>query len=179
MKKSFSLFVAIAGLSLTLNQSLLAQEESVVGKLFHTEVGGPGVIMSANFDARFNSKERIGFGYRLGAGFGYKLRDNYFLNDPPPMRTFYSFPVGLNYVLGKPNKASAFEVGAVVTFLTRKVSLYNYDVEKQGNVIGCVTFIYRIMPVNGGFSFRVGFTPIIGTAGDLFPMVAVGLGYAF
>ena len=181
MKKSFSLFVAIAGLLLILNQSLLAQGESVFGKLFHTEVGGPGVIMSANFDARFKSSERLGFGYRLGAGFGFGKFDNNSndIHSVQVTRTYYSFPVGFNYVLGKPNKASAFEVGAVVTFLTRKVSLYNLDVEKPGNVIGCFTLMYRIMPVDGGFSFRTGFTPIIGTAGDLCPMVAIGFGYAF
>jgi len=182
MKESFLLIVAIAGLLLTLSQSLLAQERYVVGKLFHTEVGGPGVIMSANFDARFNSKERLGLGYRLGAGFGIKRTGGYYSLDSDDTfvrRTYYSFPVGLNYVLGKPNKASAFEVGAVVSFLTRKVSLYTFDEYKEGNVIGSVTFMYRIMPVDGGFSFRVGFTPIIGTAGDLYPMVAVGFGYAF
>ena len=51
-------------------QSLSAQKERVAGKLFYTELGGPGVLMSASFDARFKFKERLGFGYRLGAGFG-------------------------------------------------------------------------------------------------------------
>jgi hypothetical protein len=35
------------------------------------------------------------------------------------------------------------------------------------------------MPVNGGFSFRIGLTPIIGTAGELRAMGAIGFGYAF
>jgi hypothetical protein len=39
--------------------------------------------------------------------------------------------------------------------------------------------MYRRIPVNGGFSFRAGFTPIIGTSGDLVPMVALGFGYIF
>ena len=67
MKKLVVLAVAIA----TLSQSLSAQEERVAGKLFYAELGGPGVIMSVNFDKRFKSNERLGFGYRLGAGFGY------------------------------------------------------------------------------------------------------------
>jgi len=180
MKKLFALLV-FAGLLLTLNQSLSAQEESVAGKLFYTELGGPGVIMSANWDARFKSNERLGFGYRIGAGFGIGQFYNYYSVDyyEQVTRTYYSIPVGLNYVFGKPNIASTFEVGAGATFLTRKVSLYNYDIDKPGHVIGFVSFMYRVTPVNSGLSFRVGFTPIIGTAGDLFPMVAISLGYAF
>ena len=182
MKKSVIIFVAIAGLFLTLNQSLSAQDENIANKGFYTELGGPGLIMSANFDARFKPGERLGFGYRLGAGFcvhdfaddinewGY--RENV-------TRTYYSIPVGFNYLFGKRNSSAIFEVGGGVTFLTRKVSLFYYDVEKPGNLIGFATFMYRRMPVNGGFMFRIGFTPVIGTSGDLFPMGAVGFGYAF
>ena len=179
MKKSISLFVAIAGL---FNISLLAQEEILAGKLFYVEVGGPGVIMSANFDSRFESNERLGLGYRLGAGFGVKKFGGYYslnADDTPVRKIYYSFPAGLNYIVGKPNKSSTFEIGATVTVLTRKVSLYTYGDYKPGHLIGCFTFRYRMMPVNGGFSSRVGFTPIIGTAGNLFPMGAIGLGYAF
>jgi len=176
MKNRISILV-IALLVITLNQSLTAQEGGVVNKLFYTELGGPGVIMSANFDGRFSSKSRLGFGYRLGAGFGIGRFDEEFrLN---VRRTYYSIPAGLNYVFGKQNSSLTFEVGAGATYLTREVSLYNFDVEKPGNVIGFVTFMFRRVPLNGGFSFRVGFTPIIGTAGDLFPMGAIGFGYAF
>ena len=72
-----------------------------------------------------------------------------------------------------------FEVGAGATFLTRKVSLFYYDVETPGQFIGHLSFMYRISPVNGGVSFRIGFTPVIGTSGDLYPMAGIGLGYAF
>ena len=187
MKKLFTLLV-FAGLLLTLNQSLSAQEESVAGKLFYTELGGPGVIMSANWDARFKTNERLGFGYRIGAGFGIGqfydkqvVNSYYYSGDyyEQVTRTYYSIPVGLNYVFGKPHVASTFEVGAGATFLTRKVSLYNYEIDKPGHVIGFATFMYRLTPVNGGLSFRVGFTPMIGTAGDIFPMMAISLGYAF
>ena len=176
MKHTLSLF-AIAVLVMIVKQPLAAQEKNNAGKLFYTELGGPGVIMSAHFDGRFASNERLGFGYRLGVGFGYgSFEDqNYY----SVRRTYYSVPVGLNYVFGRPNIASTFEVGAGVTYLTRKVSLYYLDAQEPGNVIGFLTFMYRIMPVNGGFSFRVGFTPIIGTAGDLVPSGAVGFGYAF
>jgi len=176
MKNRLSLLV-ISVLFVIVIPPLTAQEGVVVNKLFYTELGGPGVIMSAHFDGRFNSNSRLGLGYRLGAGFGVGRFDSGDFKNV--RRTYYSVPAGLNYVFGKPKSSSTFEVGAGVTYLTREVSLFNLDVEKPGNVIGFVTFMFRRMPVDGGFSFRVGFTPIIGTAGDLFPMGAVGFGYAF
>ena len=166
MKKSVLLLIAVA----TLIQSLTAQKEQVVGKLFYAELGGPGLIMSANFDARFNSNARLGFGYRTGAGFGFYK--NIF-------QPYLSVPAGLNYVFGKPNSAHAFEVGAGVTFFTRKQLLFCLDEKKEGHAIGFLTFMYRMAPVNGGFSFRTGLTPIIGTAGEMAPMGTIGFGYAF
>jgi hypothetical protein len=180
MGKSILSWVAIAGLLLFLNQSLSAQEEKVASKVFYTELGGPGLIMSANFDGRFKPDERLGFGYRLGVGFAIKESSSFYWDGSENVtRTYYSIPAGLNYVFGKLNSSHTFEVGAGLTFLTRKVSLFYYDVEKPGHVIGFITFMYRRIPVNGGFSFRIGFTPMIGTSGDLFPMGSIGFGYAF
>ena len=186
MKQSHSVLAIMMGLSLTLHQSLFAQEDRTANKLFYSELGGPGVIMSAKFDSRFTSNERLGLGFRLGAGFGVGLIRTTWVDKQwnytyieNIRRTYYSFPAGLNYVFGKPNSAHTFEVGAGVTFLTHKVPLYYYQVKKPGHVIGFSTFMYRLMPENGGFSFRIGLTPIIGTSGDLCPTGAVGFGYAF
>jgi len=184
MKKSFSILVAIVGLSLTLHLSLSAQDGKVANKVFYSELGGPGLIMSANFDSRFTPNERLGLGFRLGAGFafgdfedGQPNRYGYY---DRVTRTYYAIPAGLNYVFGKPASAHTFEVGAGVSILTRKAALFYYSYEgKPGNAIGFFTFMYRLMPVDGGFSFRAGLTPIIGTSGDLFPMGAVGFGYVF
>ena len=180
MKKLIMAFIA------TLCQSLSAQEEPLANKVFYTEMGGAGVIMSANFDSRFKSNERLGFGYRLGAGFGFgdvrtewvdrKHGLTYIENIK---QSYYTFPAGLNYVFGRSGESNTFEVGAGATFLTHKVALYNRGDKKPGNVIGFLTFMYRVMPLNGGFSFRIGFTPIIGTGGDMMMSGAVGFGYAF
>jgi hypothetical protein len=185
MKNTLTLF-AIAVLFITGNQSLAAQEGNVANKLFYTEFGGPGYIMSANFDTRIKSKVRLGFGFRLGAGFGMgKFNDKEVIGVggntyyEEVTRTVYTFPAGLNYIFGKPNTPSSFEVGAGASFLSRKMSLYDYGIKKEGNVVGFLTFMYRVTPVNGGMSFRIGFTPMIGTAGDLFPMGAISFGYAF
>jgi hypothetical protein len=188
MKKTLLLLVAIASLSLTFNQKTLAQEDKAPNKVLFTELGGPGVIMSMNFDSRFNPNQKLGFGYRIGAGFGVgrfdvknenRNNDIYYYESYSERRTYYSFPAGINYIFGKPNSSVSLEVGAGATFLTRKVALYYYDVREEGHFIGHLAFMFRLAPVNGGFSFRIGFTPIIGTSGDLLPSGAIGLGYAF
>jgi len=196
MKKVFVL-LAFSGLLFILKPSLMAQEQEisipVASKVFYAELGGPGVLMSMNWDARFKSNTHLGFGYRVGVGFSVgEFRDKEIVvgtyNDYEytyynyVTRAYYTIPVGINYVFGKPNTASSFEVGAGTTFLTRKKDLFTYDnysEKKAGHFIGTLVFMYRLMPVNGGFSFRVGFTPMIGTAGDFFPMGAVSFGYAF
>ena len=186
MKKIILSIVAIAGIAMIFSQFLAAQENSqseVCRNLFYTELFGPGVFMSANFDSRFNSNERLGFGYRIGLGFGYgKVFEgiNNYGYDNYVSRTYYSIPAGLNYVLGKPGSHQTLEVGAGFTILTRKQKLYTYNYDdKSGRMLGFFTFMYRIMPEEGGFSFRVGLTPIIGTAGDLLPSGAISFGYVF
>ena len=182
MKKSFLLLMAITGLLWAFHQSLAAQENQVAGKVFYAELFGPGLLMSANFDSRFKSNERLGFGYRIGVGFSVvSIEDELFLkwDYDDDTRTYYSIPAGLNYVFGKPNSANTFELGGGISFLTHKTTLYCYDFNRTGYLIGYFSFMYRKIPVNGGFSFRIGFTPIIGTSGNLFPMGAIGFGYAF
>ena len=174
------LFVAI--LYIIANQTLAAQDEQIANKLFYAEFAGPGIIMSANMDSRFKPKSRIGLGFRIGAGFGLKRFDDKEVEEGDNervLRTVYALPVGINYIFGKPNSSYAFEVGGGVSLLSRSASFYDYGIKKEGNMIGFFTFMYRFAPVDGGMSFRVGFTPIIGTAGDLFPMGAIGFGYAF
>ena len=159
---------------MTLTQSVSAEEEKIAGKLVYSELGGPGVLMSVNFDSRFKCNERLGLGFRAGVGFDigeFGMKQN--------IQTYYTIPVGLNYVLGKSNSNHTFEVGAGVTFLTREVVLFVSDKYRAGYAIGHLNFMYRFMPVNGGFSFRIGLAPVIGTAGEFFPMVAVSIGYVF
>jgi len=181
MKKLFAL-LALTGSLLIISPSLKAQEQTnCAGRMLYSELGGPGVVMSLNWDARFKSHARLGFGYRVGVGVGIgdvEVEHGEYYSETRT-RAYYTIPVGVNYVLGKPGTASTFEVGASATFLTRKVSLYDYDEDKRGHFIGTLAFMYRIIPENGGFAFRVGFTPMIGTAGDFFPMAAISFGYAF
>ena len=192
-------------------QSLSAQNELVASKNIFVEFVGPGVVMSINYDQRFNSNSKTGLGYRIGFGYGIEKYENNLgevLEDTDvedqnlfyvkavllPFRVilrpfgdmfegkttpFLTVPIGLNYIIGNEQSASSFEFGGGVTLMTKKVPVYNYEYNKPGNIIGFITFMYRMAPVNSGFSFRVGITPIIGTSGDFYPTGAISLGYAF
>jgi len=176
MKKT-SIISVLLGAMVILSLSANAQD-IYGGRRFYAEFGGPGIVMSVNYDSRIKANERLGWGYRLGAGFG--IGEDYDYYDYGSVsRTYYSVPVGVNYLFGKTSSSLTFEVGATVTVLTRKTNLYNYEVVKPGYVVGGLQFMFCRIPLDGGFTFRIGFTPMIGTAGDLFPMGAIGLGYAF
>ncbi|MDR1676634.1 MAG: hypothetical protein LBR86_09230 [Tannerella sp.] len=179
--KKIVIFTGSTVLSLLLFIQPLKSQEEVSGKHIFSELGGPGVIFSANFDSRFKQNTRLGLGYRAGIGFGVGSFSDFTVGEygNTYTRTYYTIPAGLNYIFGKKHSSRTFEVGGGVALLTRKVSLYCYDYEKPGHCIGYMQFMFRRVPVDGGFTFRIGFTPIIGTSGDLFPMVALSFGYAF
>ncbi len=146
------------------------------GRQFYVEMGGAGVLFSANFDSRFVAGNSLGFGFRIGAGFGTGRT----ASSDGDIRSYMTFPVGLNYVFGKSTSPHTFEVGAGATFIAQKVELYSYHFRRDyGNVIGHFSFMYRRQPIDGGFTWRIGFTPIIGTSGDIIPSGAVGVGYSF
>lgn len=165
-----------------MNQSVTAQDEIKASKALYAEFGGGGIIMSMNYDQRFISQSKSGLGYRIGVGFGiYNYKEIVDNNHYSYRRSTYNIPVGLNYVFGRADLSSSFEVGFGATFLTRKMAIdYFNSYEKQyGHFLGFLNFMYRRMPVNGGYNFRVGFTPLINASGDLVPMGAVSFGYAF
>jgi hypothetical protein len=174
MRYLYTLLLAL-GSSLLLHAQTNNTKEA--NKTFFAEFGGPGILFSANFDQRFKSKERLGFGYR--AGLGFTLVDQFTQRDGWRTRSIATIPLGVNYLFGKPNSPNIFEVGVGGTLLTRKASILNYNEYTEGNLTGNATFMYRRQPVDGGFSFRIGFVPTINTDGDIFPFAAVGLGYSF
>jgi hypothetical protein len=173
-------FMALLFSSSSFAQSTTTTATDKTEKLFYAEFGGANVLFGANFDWRFKKNTRTGLGARVGLGF--TIYDQEIQNSNGwdyKTTTIATIPIGLNYVFGKPNSPSMFEVGAGATVLMPAASVYRYDDDKEGNLIGHFSFMYRRVPVEGGFSWRIGFTPIINTSGQIFPSGAIGLGYAF
>ena len=190
MKKIiFTIIVFAIGANGFSQNNLSIYESNLANKAIYAELAGSGVIMSFNFDTRF-TKSNHGWGGRIGLGFGigsFEKEIDYSYSDGEcgtyygdyATHSYYTIPVEVNYIFGRRNSRHAFEVGGGITVITRKVSLYNYDSDQEGNLLGHLSFMYRIAPPRGGFIFRVGLTPIIGTGGDIFPMIALSFGYAF
>ena len=154
---------------------------------FIAELGGPGIVFSANFDTRF-TQSRLGFGGRIGAGFVTAYDDYY---DPTTgmyyggdQQSAITLPVQLNYIFGKNNSPHSFEVGGGVTYVTKKLNIMNFDSYGNNNVdnrtqwFGTFSFMYRRQPANGGFSWRAGFTPLVGK-GLIQAFAAASVGYNF
>lgn len=125
------------------------------------EILGPGMAYSVNYDTRFKNRQD-GLGGRVGIS--YIADDN---------TSIFTIPVVANYLLGKRGKY--FEIGAGATFyhytsntngflfLERDyISNGNgyYEDEAKSGVFGTLNFGYRYQPIDGGFSFRGGFSPI-------------------
>ncbi len=88
---------------------------------FFAELGGPGILFSANIDRRFK-KSILGWGGRVGIGFVSLYEDN-FVSTPGggyytngKQVSVVTFPLQVNYIFGKDASPHSFEVGAGVTF---------------------------------------------------------------
>ncbi len=145
--------------------------------VFYAELGGPGILFSANYDRRF-TKSNLGFGGRVGLGFvsGYIVYDNTTGYDEPA--SVVTVPIQLNYIFGKSNSPHTFEVGAGVTFTGKEIEVFDFYDDKTSSVFGSASFMYRRQPVNGGFMWRIGFTPLI-AKGYIQAFGGVSVGYSF
>ena len=149
-------------------------------KTFFFELLGPGSVYSLNYDTRFQNKQD-GLGGRAGISF-YADGET----------SFFTVLVVINYLLGKHGKY--FEVGAGITFYTFKSDSYysffdnrdqegnvtNYQSTKRDNgILGTLNFGYRYQPIDGGFSFRAGVSPVFSTSSIVPYWPYISFGYAF
>lgn len=182
---AIALLLCISNFSVAQNNKTVSEKTTAGRYSFIAEAGGAGIMFSANLDARFK-KTRFGWGGRAGIGFVSAWDDYY---DPITMtwsggneRSAITLPVQVNYVFGKNNSPHTFEAGGGVTYVSRKLNIMNfsywYDIDRRTQFFGTFAFMYRRQPINGGFSWRAGFTPIF--AKDYIqPFGAVSVGYNF
>jgi hypothetical protein len=148
---------------------------------FYAELGGPGVLFSANFDRRFKPSS-LGWGFRAGIGFvtswddSYDTSRNYYYYSR--QRSVATFPVQVNYIFGKPASPHTFEAGAGLTLLSKKMDVFDSYRDDKSLLLATFSFMYRRQPLNGGFSWRIGFTPII-SSGYIQPSGGGSVGFNF
>ncbi len=178
MKRFFA-----AALVLLFSSALYAQKNTV-GKYpgrtqFYAEVGGPGILFSANLDTRF-APTSLGWGGRIGLGFytgeEYNYNNGMYYNYYS--QSVVTIPVQVNYIFGKLDSPHTFEVGGGFTYAGKKIDIMNYNDSARSNLFGTASFMYRRQPMKGGFTWRIGFTPIIAN-GYIMPSGAAGVGYSF
>ncbi len=169
--------------------SAQAQDESStpqkIGGLtsFYAELGGPGILFSANLDRRFK-QSHLGWGGRVGLGF-VTFYDENFVSTPTGgyytdgnQASVVTFPVQINYIFGKGSSPHTFEVGGGITVAGKKIDVFNFRDEEESALFGTASFMYRRQPINGGFMWKAGFTPII-AKGYIQPSGGVSVGYNF
>jgi len=129
------------------------------------ELGGPSLLYSINYDARFIKNKKIGF--RIGL-FAF----------PYETGLGYSSPIQLNYVIGKKH---GLELGAGIVIYSRNQN----DNLNEKNVYFSPAVLYRYQS-SSGLNIRLGFQPVLfahrfnDTAGGLFLFwPSASFGYRF
>jgi hypothetical protein len=163
MKK---LFLAICLISIFYSFQVTGQEIKRAQNVF-IELGGQGLTFTANYDSRFGNR-RDGLGGRAGIG--------YFAVDGDKLTTI---PISLNYLLGKGNKFFEIGLGATYTSVNMQSGDFLFDNNTGSNVIGTMSFAYRVQPVDSGFSFRIGLSPIFNKDNFIPYYGGLSLGYTF
>lgn len=127
----------------------------------YVELLGNGLLGSFNYDVRLAGK----LGARVGVGFVGDSNDN-----------LITVPVMANILLGKNGRY--FEIGAGATYISGTTTNEIFE-DSDSNVFGTLSFMYRSQPVDGGFMWKIGLTPLF-TKGFFFPYYGgVSLGYAW
>ncbi len=157
--------IIVVAITLLISYSAKSQNLTKRAQNVFIELGGQGLTFTANYDTRF-TKSRDGFGGRVGIGY---------ISDSGDKLT--TIPVSLNYLLGKGNKF--LEVGLGATYLS---TTGNNDVlfsNNESSLIGTMSFAYRLQPVDSGFSFRAGISPVFSKDFFIPYYGGISLGYTF
>lgn len=178
--KKFKLNTGLIASMGLLSMATMAQEKKVDfyeagtrATSFYVELGGPGFI-SANYDFRFG-ETRNGVGARVGIGY-FSIEDESYL----------TVPAQLNYLMGK--GGHYFELGIGASYVRHAYDDYYWSGDGQtegvqhaadNQVMGSLVFGYRKQPLDGGFTFRGGLSPIL-FDGNFIPYLPyVSFGYSF
>ncbi len=151
---------------------LKVPKERTAKNSLYVELLGNGGLYSLNYERNLTDDvtARLGFSYlSLSAS----------ASDDSASVTFMSFPLMANYLLGGGNHHLELGAGATVLYASGEVESGGSRSSGDGvGVAGTATVGYRYQPRDGGFLFKVGFTPLVGSGGFL-PWGGLSLGGVF
>jgi len=139
------------------------------------DAGGPGGILSINYDRRFTGEKGLGF----RAGIGACLLTTTSPDFIEETKLHPTFPLELNYLAGKAGHYAEF--GAGMTFLGNM----NNTVSEKGEVtitpdlIWHVSLGYRYQPLTRGLTTRVFLSPMVTAYSSIFFYGGVSFGLRF
>jgi len=138
----------------------------------YLEMGGNGIFYSVNYE-RFITEDiaaRIGVGY---LSFGESSYNGSSVS-------FTSVPLMVNYLgVGKLNHRLELGGGLVIVHLSARASDGVATAFGEGSFIGGTASIaYRYVPLDGGFNFKVAFTPLLSAVVTV-PTLGLSFGTAF
>ncbi len=138
----------------------------------YLELLGNAGLYSLNYERRFGDKVygRLGLSYfSVGASAG----------ESSAKVTLMTFPLMANYLVGDGSSHLELGAGALLLYAGGEVDSGGSRSSGEGvGIAGTATVGYRYQPPDGGFVFKVGFTPLVGVGGFL-PWGGVSFGGAF
>jgi hypothetical protein len=190
MQRSFGLFAIIAfvfALQLSPRSAIAQGEEGgpvpestgrTAKNVLYVELLGNGGIYSVNYE-RFVTDDmnlRLGFDYLSLSLTGTDSSGN----KASGSATVLFIPLMFNYFgVGSLNHKLELGAGPLFVYASGEASSLGDQASASGfAVAGTATIGYRYVPHDGGFNFKIGFTPIFGQGGFL-PFGGLGLGAVF
>lgn len=150
-------------------RQLATHEPGDRAQSIYFELLGPGITYAFSYDTRFQNTLN-GLGGRAGAG--YIAVDG---------NSVFTAPFMLNYLLGKEGKYMEMGIGASYISFSSSESADERGVMfvDESQIFGTMVFGYRSQPVDGGFMFRTGVSPIFGRGNFIPYWFYISFGYTF
>ncbi len=143
---------AILLMIVAMSGTILAQAPPAPNSLY-AELWGNGLIYSLNYDRLFSNA----IGARVGVSY-----------TAPEMVSLTTFPVMGYYLIGLGSGGSKLELGLGLTLILQPENQATsfigqpHDKIRGNSVLGTATLGYRYQRADGGFIFRIGYTPFFG-----------------
>ena len=166
---NFRLFILFILVFVALNLPISAQTH---GNSIYIEFLGNAGLYSINYDRLFSDdiSMRVGFMY-FESDFAIFFKD----------MDLFVIPITLNYLAGSGDHKFELGGGPALIFGQFRLTflgLGESDLIDANGIAGTATIGYRYQPADGGFLFRIGFTPWFGF-GKFYPSAGFSFGFSF